>query len=331
MSANLCKIPLILMLCLIAASCRKNPAEEAGQSVSEPLLKAEVVRGPLSFRISTDRDTLTISDNLILTLSAEAPEDYSFEFPKFGEGLEPFGIVDYKTEPARITDRKSILYSRSYVLEPLFAETYEIPTVKGIFRENGDHGKIHELETEPFAITVQLPPPEFWEQLDIDTETGLEPAQSLISKRKRNHIYYATGTIAVLLLATALILYFRKRRKQIEAPPPIPPHIKAFAALQKLIEEDFVGKNEFKLFYLHISAILRIYIEERFHIQAPELTTQEFLEILTKDQSLLKNHQKLLQNFLTHCDMVKFAEHQPDKNEIQNTFDACKAFITQTI
>ena len=331
MSANLLKIPLILLLCLIVNSCRKNQAADAAQSTSEPLLKAEVVRGPLSFRITTDRDTLNISDQLTLTFSAEAPEDYSFEFPKFGEGLEPFGIVDYKTEPARISDRKTILFSRSYVLEPLFAETYQIPAVKGSFRENGDQGKIHELETEPFSITVQLPPPEFWEKLDIDTETALEPAQSLLSKRKQNYIYYAIGTAAILLLAAALILYFRMRKKQIEAPPPIPPHVKAFAALQKLIDEDFIGKNEFKLFYLHISAILRIYIEERFQIQAPELTTQEFLQILTKDQSLLKNHQKLLQNFLTHCDMVKFAEHQPDKNEIQNTFDACKAFITQTI
>ncbi len=330
MRANLFKIPLILLLCLIAAACRKNPAAKTEQSDPEPLLKAEVVRGPLSFRITTDRDELTISDPLTLTFSAEAPEDYSFEFPKFGEGLEPFGIVDYKTEPARISDRKTILYSRSYVLEPLFAETYEIPAVKGTFREQGDNGKIHELESEPFSITVKLPPAEFWEKLDIDTETGLEPAESLISKRRQKHLFCAIGTAAGLLMATALILFFRKRKKQIEAPPPIPPHVKAFAALQKLIEADFVGKNEFKLFYLHISAILRIYIEEQFHIQAPELTTQEFLEILTRDQSLLKNHQNLLQNFLNHCDMVKFAEHQPDKNEIQNTFDACKAFISQT-
>ena len=330
MRAKLCKILLILMVGLMLTACRKNPAKDAEQSAPESLLKAEVVRGPLSFRITTDRDTLSLSDQLTLTFSAEAPEDYSFEFPKFGEGLEPFGIVDYKTEPVRITDRKTILYARSYVLEPLFAETYEIPAVKGIFRENGENGKIHELETEPFSITVQLPPPEFWDELDIDTESGLEPAQSLISKRKQNYIDYTIGTIAVLLLAAGLFLYFRKRKKQIEAPP-IPPHVKAFAALQKLIDEDFVGKNEFKLFYLHISAILRVYIEERFHIQAPELTTEEFLDILTRDQSLLKTHQKLLQNFLTHCDMVKFAEHQPDKSEIQNTFDACKTFINQTV
>ncbi len=294
------------------------------------MLKAEVIRGPLSFRISADRDKLSISDQLTLTFSAEAPEDYKFEFPKFGAGLEPFGIVDYKTEPARVSDHKTIQYSRSYILEPFLAETYEIPAVKGIFRKQGEEGETHELETEPFAITVELPSAEDWAELDIDDESGLEPASSLISKQKQSRRRIALAVGAGLLLAAALFLYFRKRRKLIESAPPIPAHIKAFAALQKLIDEDFIGKNEFKLFYLQISAILRVYIEEQFQIQAPELTTEEFLEILAGDQSLLKNHQRLLRDFLTHCDMVKFAEHQPGKDEIQATFDACKNFISQT-
>ena len=98
MRAKFCKILLILSLGLMLTACRKNPEVDAEQSASEPLLKAEVVRGPLSFRITTDRDTLDISEQLTLTFSAEAPEDYSFEFPKFGAGLAAFGIVEYKTE-----------------------------------------------------------------------------------------------------------------------------------------------------------------------------------------------------------------------------------------
>lgn len=329
MSATRYKFSFVLLLALLLAACRQAPP--SGQESDAPLLKAEAERGPLSFRISADRDSLTIDEKITLTFSAEAPEEYQFEFPKFGEGLEAFGIVDYKTEPARISDRKSILYSRSYVLEPLFAETYEIPALKGIFHESGGEGRTHELETEPFAITVDLPPPEFWETLDIDSELGLEPASALISAQKQSRRQIVIGIGGALLLALAVCLYFRRRKKRIESMPPIPPEVKAFAALQKLIDEDFIGKNQFKLFYLHISAILRVYIEEQFQVRAPELTTEEFLEILVGGQSLLKKHQRLLRDFLTHCDMVKFAEHQPDKEEIQQTFDSCKAFISQTV
>ena len=40
-------------------------------------------------------------------------------------------------------------------------------------------------------------------------------------------------------------------------------------------------------------------------------------------------HQKLLESFLTHCDLVRFAKHTPEKQEIQATFDACKQFIIE--
>jgi len=330
MSVHSFKINILLLVCLAVVSCRDKTASESEQPIPAPQVKAEIVRGPLSFRITTDQEELTISDQLILTMSAEAPEDFSFQFPKFGEGMEQFAIVDYKTETPRLNDQKNMQYARTYILEPLFAETYEIPAVKVTFRENGEEGKTHELETEPFSVTVKLPPPEFWEKLDIDSETSLEPADSLHSKQQRKQLCYALGAAAGILLLAGLVLYFRRRRQQIETIPQVPPHVKAFAALQELIDEDLIKKNELKLFYLCISSILRFYIEEQFHIHAPELTTQEFLEILTQDQSLLKKHQVLLQNFLTHCDMVKFAEHQPGSLEIQQTFDACKAFISQT-
>jgi hypothetical protein len=45
---------------------------------------------------------------------------------------------------------------------------------------------------------------------------------------------------------------------------------------------------------------------------------------------LAREHQLLLAQFLRHCDLVKFAELQPTEAEIQETFDACKAFILET-
>ena len=42
------------------------------------------------------------------------------------------------------------------------------------------------------------------------------------------------------------------------------------------------------------------------------------------------NYKPLLNTFLKHCDLVKFAEYQPSKEDIQKTFDSCKAFIEGT-
>ena len=37
-----------------------------------------------------------------------------------------------------------------------------------------------------------------------------------------------------------------------------------------------------------------------------------------------------LAEFLNHCDLVKFAKHQPTQEQIQTTFDLVKGFIEKT-
>ena len=37
-----------------------------------------------------------------------------------------------------------------------------------------------------------------------------------------------------------------------------------------------------------------------------------------------------LEEFLTHCDLVKFAKHTPVTEQIQQTFDLVKEFIEKT-
>ena len=56
---------------------------------------------------------------------------------------------------------------------------------------------------------------------------------------------------------------------------------------------------------------------------------KEFLDELRGSRSPIGKHQKLLEKFLTHCDLVRFAKHTPEKQEIQATFDACKQFIIE--
>ena len=89
-------------------------------------------------------------------------------------------------------------------------------------------------------------------------------------------------------------------------------------------------KGEAKLFYLRLSNILRHYIEDRFGLRAPERTTEEFMDELRSADALEPTHKGLLNDFPRHCDMVKFAEHQPSTQEIDNIIAACRRFIDET-
>ena len=39
---------------------------------------------------------------------------------------------------------------------------------------------------------------------------------------------------------------------------------------------------------------------------------------------------EVLSEFLTHCDLVKFARHAPTTEQIQRTFDLVKDFVERT-
>jgi hypothetical protein len=110
----------------------------------------------------------------------------------------------------------------------------------------------------------------------------------------------------------------------------IPAHEIAYAELERLLKEGFIEKGEIKAFYNGVSGVMRHYIENRFGLRAPERTTEEFLEEIEQSDLLEASWKAILGRFLSHCDMVKFAEFQPENRDIQNTFDTCKDFIEAT-
>src|SRR5262245_29034438 len=62
-------------------------------------------------------------------------------------------------------------------------------------------------------------------------------------------------------------------------------------ALRELVilrGKDLSGKKQFKELYTELSLIARNYIEQRFDIRAPEMTTEEFLERM-KSSALLQD------------------------------------------
>ena len=84
-------------------------------------------------------------------------------------------------------------------------------------------------------------------------------------------------------------------------------------------------------FYFRLSMIVRVYIERRFDLMAPEWTTQEFLVQTQRSDVLPFEHRSTLGGFLEACDMVKFALHEPPEVEITIAFATAREFVDQTV
>ena len=117
------------------------------------------------------------------------------------------------------------------------------------------------------------------------------------------------------------------------AAEPLRPEEIALQELERLLADDLLVRGEIHVFHLRISDILRRYIENRFGLKAPERTTEEFLTELSQARSenaLLGRHKILLAGFLTQCDLVKFAKHEPTIAESEKTVVICRDFIEKT-
>ncbi|HPS55740.1 MAG TPA: hypothetical protein PLP05_09085, partial [Sedimentisphaerales bacterium] len=107
-------------------------------------------------------------------------------------------------------------------------------------------------------------------------------------------------------------------------------HEIALEKLNQLEKENLPIKGMLKLFYEKISGILRHYIEDRFELNAPERTTEEFLAELKYSAVLSGEDKNLLAQFLQQCDLVKFAKYQPEQQQVESTFTIVRDFVEKT-
>jgi hypothetical protein len=111
---------------------------------------------------------------------------------------------------------------------------------------------------------------------------------------------------------------------------PRAPHELAAEELERLRARGLVAEGAFKEFYSGLSAIVRTYLERRFALRAPEMTTEEFLLASARDGRLLPAHRRLLGDFLAESDLVKFARHLPTMAAAERAWTAGRRFVDET-
>ncbi len=280
----------------------------------------------VSLTLKVSRREITAADRVELVLEALTPEEQQIEFPSFDEKLGEFAVVDSRTSAPRLVEGGRVLTAKSFELEPFLPGEYTLPVLTVRHGPKGaDEDSIRSIETTEQTIDVQSVLPDSAEPPDIK-----EIAPPVDLPREHPWWLYAAGVLTVLALAAGYFWWKRRKRADAEAAPPPPAHEVAYRTLEELLAEDLLMKGEAKLFYLRLSNILRHYIEDRFGLRAPERTTEEFMDELRSTDSLEPAHKGLLKDFLRHCDMVKFAEHQPSKDEVDDTIASCRRFIDET-
>ena len=320
---------LVLSILLVSAVIAFAETDaKAVERAPEPYSKL-FETGPLKVRVELDRTNLRLDEFIVMKLEVVAPEEYTVAMPKLDDGLEQFRWELESSSAPQLDANGDMHYMRTTRLEPIVI--YEKTSVKPLaVHFKGRDGKEHDIETDEIEIKVEMPPEEFWKNLDIDRTASETPVKRLNSPVPK-WTWWAVAAVVLCALAVVAVMLARRRRAVKEETPVRPPQEIALEELRALVDRHLVEDGHLMEFYNCIQDILRRYIEARFGLMAPERTTEEFLdELRGNGNKALAKYDKLLSGFLTHCDLVRFAAHSPAKEEIQATFSACREFILAT-
>ena len=142
---------------------------------------------------------------------------------------------------------------------------------------------------------------------------------------------YATWGILILLLllagAYALQRWLASRGKGFgdlfKPAPPLPPHVAAIQALEALHNQKLWQNNRHKQYYSGLTDILRTYIAARWGFGAMEMTSDEIIDAMRREELPDKARMDLTA-ILRDADLVKFAKATPEAE--QNEADYLKAY-----
>lgn len=304
----------LLAACLLLAACGPDPRKALPDPGATPSLQA---------RVSTPSPRVGEVVAVDIRLDAEN----RLVLPPWENLLDPaVELLDERSEE-EITEAESwrrdvqldvALYAVTNVA--LFAEA-EVDTLSEPARTL-DLPFIS-LEVDPVLTDEGDADPKLG-NLDLPDFRGPEA----LARRRRNLIITLVVAALLLAFAAAAVWNWRNRSK----PPPPPPvwHRIALREMEELRRRDIWLEPDVDASAVALANILRRYIEGRFHIHAPELTTEEFLAQVQDRSPWPEEEQTGLREFFEATDRIKFAGERPDRERLDLLMASAERFVDNT-
>lgn len=315
----------LLVGCLLTVLSGHPAAAQQFSSAPTPAVEQHKSSGAIRLTLTTDRQSIGLAETLRLTLVVQAPPEVRLTLPEVTRALGPFEVVQERTiGPVSLTPQTQ-QWQRTYVLAVASAGSLTVPALT-VHIQAGDAAQ--QLTTDPFTITVTTLVPA---HADPSSLKDIAPPVALVRRGLPPWVWSVASVLGGIGLLTGGWWWYQRQRRSRRAPAvQRPAHALALAALEQLQSQDLIGQQRIEAFYVRLSTILRRYIELRFGLRAPEQTTEEFLTSALATGGLIATHRDLLDAFLQHCDLVKFARHRPAPSATEEAFESAKNFVEQT-
>jgi len=275
-----------------------------------------------SLNAEVNTNTVFIGDRITLTVKATHDAGEQIAIPSIER--DPFILVwDIQTESLE-SNEKQIESITRYIFSSFVIGQHRIST-NPVTRVKAD-GSEENIPFPELLINVvsvlSNPPPSL---------ADIKPSATLPGQPWLRTLLIILAVIALTAIAALIIRYALKRKPAPQIVRRLPPHDIALSALNALRARGHIEKGEFVPFYVELSAIVRLYLEQRFDLHAPEQTTEEFIRSSTQSSALSPEHRLLTQSFLEQSDLVKFAKFEPGSDDMISAWEAGAKLVRETV
>lgn len=258
-----------------------------------------------SVRVEAHLDSthILVGEQVRLHVKVTASPKAKVRFPNFEQGYITEGVeVLESSKIDTISRQHNLQLSRSFLLTAFDSSTYIIPKIE-VEVNNGKYLSANEIKLHVDNIKVDMEHPE-------NIRPFRKPIPGIFQWSFSILRWCLLLWGLMLLLGYLLTLLSRRRPmvRKIKIVPPTPPHQIAITAIEVLRTQKTTAQEEQKEFFVHLTNVLRNYIEERFGFCAMEMTTSEIITHLrqSNDPAALKE----LREVLDTADLVKFARYE---------------------
>jgi len=299
----------VVLALLIATSAQ-------GQNV------APTAAAPVTVTTSVEPKRVTIGTPFRYTMRIEAGADVELMVPILSDRIGEFVITDFGEVPHDKSDGRAVV-ERWYTLVTYDTGDHIVPGAPIQYRVPGSD---LQRTDAPDALVI------------VDSLLAKSPGAQDI--RDIHGPVAVPRDYTVLWMAAAIVaagagvgygLYrWLSRRRAAQFAPPRPAHEIALEALAKLQRAGLIEAGRHDEYWVRLSAIVRNYLEGRFQLRAPEMTTEEFLQAAQRNPQIEPGQRALLSRFLAEADLVKFARYVPGSEDAEGAYASAREFVEHT-
>ena len=284
----------------------------------------ETLQGGIGLKVESETKVIDPARSVFLTMELKVPHDCTATMPDLRDRVVGFSLVeDFAEEPRKEKDGSTVQVTNWRLVPEPCADVYKIKpfVVKGspkIWKAQSDEGKFSFI-----GGPIYFENPAAREPVTGGMETDPKKDLPPLSWKLVGWVALGVFCLASLVLGLWFAIRYIARRVKEHRMSPIE---RAWVELDRLLKKGLPGRGRYKDFYVELTMVVRRYVQRKYGIKAPHLTTEEFLRDFKDERRETRDE---LRKFLESADMVKFAGVEATPEMADEATDSAKNYLSQ--